>query len=1341
MSTAAQISEPTIHLSRQQFDAVIFDLDGVVTQTASVHAASWKKLFDDFLKQKAKESGEIFIPFDEDRDYLTWVDGKPRHDGIQSFLQSRNISIPLGDPADPPDKPTIYGLGKRKNDFFLAAIEEEGIKVYDSTVSLIRKLRENGFRTAIISSSKNCKKILETAGISDLFETRVDGLESERLGIKGKPAPDIFLEAAKRLNVSPARTVVFEDALSGVQAGHAGKFGCVIGVNRGDQKEELKDNGADIVVDDLAAVGIAKRTSESSSRLEDLPDASDCLSFVTRTPGSRIIVFLDYDGTLSPIVEDPKKAVIDKETRRAIARLAKHCTVAIISGRDLADVRKRVGLPNLAYAGSHGFDISAPGGLRKKADEVERFLPLLDDAEKELREKAASIEGSYIERKKFSIAIHSRRVPEPERPRIEKIVEEVHSNYPDLRKTSGKMVFELQPSVDWDKGKAVLWLLKVLQIDADTSLPIYIGDDITDEDAFRVLPSHGVGIVVKGGTHQTLAQYALADTEAVKNFLARLTAELSMGASIDSWALTYEGFDPEKEKLHEALCTLGNGVFATRGAAPESSADEVHAPGTYLAGGYNRLKTEIAGRIVENEDLVNLPNWLPLSFRIEGGEWFDLRKVTLLDVRQTLNLRNGTLEREVEFRDPEGRESVLTQRRLVHMKYPHLAALETTVDAVNWSGKIEFRSGLDGQVRNTGVDRYQDLNNQHLKPSEEREVSEELIALKVETVQSEIRIAQAARTRIFRLDGDEPISVERRTLQEPGKIEQLFTIEISPDNPVTVEKIVALVTSRDRAISEAGIEAIKWVTRAGSFSDLFDSHALTWKQLWRRFNIDLALTDPFAGLRTNLILRLHSFHLLQTTSIHTMELDTGVPARGWHGEAYRGHIFWDELFIFPFLNLRIPEITRKLLSYRYRRLNEARFAAKEAGYKGAMFPWQSGSDGREETQVLHLNPKSGRWIPDNSHLQRHVNAAIAYNAWKYYEATGHQEFFAFHSAEMILEIARFWTSLAKWNEKTERYDITGVMGPDEYHDALPDAEEPGLPNNAYTNVMASWVLTRALDTLKMLATDRREELCETLELREDEIDLWDKISRKLTVPFHGDGIISQFEGYEDLEELDWEKYHKVHGEVLRLDRILEAEGDSSNRYKASKQADVLMLFYLFSSDELRTIFDRLGYPIDDDLIRRNIAYYSARTAHGSTLSHIVHSWVAARFDRKRSWEFFRKALESDVADVQGGTTPEGIHLGAMAGTVDLVQRCFTGIETCGDALHINPVLPDEIDELTLQFRYRGHSLILEIVKHDLYIRSLHSSEGPIRIMHDGRAYELKVDTTLSIPLKQTAKAA
>ncbi len=298
-----------------------------------------------------------------------------------------------------------------------------------------------------------------------------------------------------------------------------------------------------------------------------------------------------------------------------------------------------------------------------------------------------------------------------------------------------------------------------------------------------------------------------------------------------------------------------------------------------------------------------------------------------------------------------------------------------------------------------------------------------------------------------------------------------LVIPVAPGRPAVVDKTVALHTSRDRAISDPLGAALDRVATA--FPVLVDSHTAAWARLWRGADIQV----PGEAGR---VLRLHLFHVLQTLSPHTADLDVGVPARGLHGEAYRGHVFWDELFVLPYLNLHVPEVSRALLDYRHRRLPQARRAARAAGRTGAMYPWQSGSDGREETQELHLNPRSGRWLPDNSRLQHHVGSAIAYNVWQYCEATGDTEYLHTKGAEMLLQIARFWADSAEPAPGTGRYRIRGVVGPDEYHERYPDADRPGLDDNAYTNVTAAWVLGRALELVRRLPAWRRQELFERI---------------------------------------------------------------------------------------------------------------------------------------------------------------------------------------------------------------------------------------------------------------------
>ncbi len=232
--------------------ALLFDLDGVLTQTAKVHAAAWKEMFDDYLRQRAKDRGEQFVPFDPVADYDEYVDGKPRYDGVRSFLSARGIELPEGDPDDPPAAETIHGLGNRKNELVLKLIHEQGVQPYEGSVSYVRAARDAGLPRAVVSSSTNTHDVLAAAGIGDLFEHVIDGVVAEREHLKGKPAPDTFLAGAKVLGIEPTHAAVFEDALAGVAAGRAGGFGFVVGVDRVGQADALRSHGADTVVEDLA---------------------------------------------------------------------------------------------------------------------------------------------------------------------------------------------------------------------------------------------------------------------------------------------------------------------------------------------------------------------------------------------------------------------------------------------------------------------------------------------------------------------------------------------------------------------------------------------------------------------------------------------------------------------------------------------------------------------------------------------------------------------------------------------------------------------------------------------------------------------------------------------------------------------------------------------------------------------------------------------------------------------------------------------------------------------------------------------------------------------------------
>ncbi len=1072
-------------ISSSKYEAVLFDMDGVVTKTAQLHASAWKETFDKFLKSRGGESD--FVPFDIESDYLQYVDGKPRYQGVASFISSRHIDLPEGKAQDKPGFNSIHALGNLKNSIFLKKIQLGKVEVYETTLALIHALKKSGAKVAVITASENGRQILKAAGIENVFDAVVDGVDAHTLGLRGKPFPDTFLHAAQELNVEEGNAVVIEDAEAGVEAGRLGQFGLVIGVNRANHRDALIKHGADLVVDDL--------------------------------------------------------------------------------------------------------------------DEVEL-----------------------------------------------------------------------------------------------------------------------------AGTKKELASYAVAD----------------LGVSDESWSLVFDEYDPSLVGRREALCMLGNGYLACRAASCESVANEIHSPGSYLAGVYDRSLYSSETTSFEYEDLVNIPNWTLLQFKIEDDNWFSIDKVELQKWRQELNLREGILYRFLEFTDKKGRQTAVAERRFVHMRSTHICGIELTFTALNWDGRLTVRSAIDGSVSNIGTRLYSNMGKAHLA-SLSSEADKNGLFVLVKTRQSNVEIAVCASTYIL-IDGHEQKGTPN-SYAHNGVARNDYELELKRNVRVQVQKMVAVYSSKDFAIASPEAAAKNLVLgRKSSFDLLVEEQKEAWHQLWRRFDLAIETDDVNSRKDISLLLHLHSFHVLQTVCINSVDLDVGVPARGWT-EGYQGHVFWDDLFCFPFVNLRLPEVTQSLLKYRYRRLDAAREIARQRGAKGACFPWQSGSSGREETPAAIWYPTRNEWVPDYSHMQIHVNAAIVMDVWQYYQVTGNLEFLYAYGAELVMEIARFFSSIAIWNKDRERFELHGVVGPDEYHVKYPGSEHPGINNNAYTNVMASWCLCRALELIKIIPEDRCDELLERLNVSEEEVAQWNSMSAKFFVPFGESGFIEQFEGYEKLEEFPFYKDEKL--DMNKLDKVFGHEGGTFNKYKVSKQADVLMLFYLFSTEELKEIFQHLGYDFDTEAFDLNVDYYIKRTSNKSTLSRVALSWVLSRIDRKNSlkllsalrnasgenkdaavvegkmqmdpehvgasWGLFREALSSDYMDIQGGTTPEGIHLGAMAGTVDIVQRCYTGMVTRDDVLWLNPNLPKGINRLSFRIQYRHQSVKVDICQRKILVTAGHSSADAIKV--------------------------
>ena len=618
------------------------------------------------------------------------------------------------------------------------------------------------------------------------------------------------------------------------------------------------------------------------------------------------------------------------------------------------------------------------------------------------------------------------------------------------------------------------------------------------------------------------------------------------------------------------------------------------------------------------------------------------------------------------------------------MENPHEYAISYTIKPLNFSKKITIISEIDAQIVNYGVERYRSLSSNHLNYISQ-EVIGTLSTLVAETNQSKIKIAQSADLKL--VNG---AALNTENLISEGRTTTKITIEAKENELYTVEKIVAVFTTLETK-GNVVEKSKELASKERTFENVKLDANIGWAKLWDKVDIKVS-----GDMLSQKLMRIHSFHLLVSGSPNNNNLDASITARGLHGEAYRGHIFWDEIFILPFYDVHFPATAKQILMYRYKRLDAARVYAKENGYEGAMFPWQSGSDGSEETQTVHLNPISGEWGDDYSCFQRHVSLAVAYNVWQYVNVTGDTTFMEQYGAEMILEVARFWSSKATKNETTGRYTIDKVMGPDEFHEAYPGTHQGGLRNNAYTNMMVVWLFEQVPVILEELGS-KALEIRNKVNFSDAELQKLEDVKHKLSLEIDKDGIIAQYEGYFELKELDWNYFREKYGNVYRMDRLLKAEGKSADDYKVAKQADTLMTFYNLNKEKIDEILTDLDYTLPENYLEKNLEYYLARTSHGSTLSRVVHAQLAQMVNNEKlSWELFLDAVGSDYNDIQGGTTAEGIHTGVMAATLVVALSTYAGIDLREKLLVVNPHMPKAWNDIEFKMSFKGVEFKFEI---------------------------------------------
>lgn len=776
------------------------------------------------------------------------------------------------------------------------------------------------------------------------------------------------------------------------------------------------------------------------------------------------------------------------------------------------------------------------------------------------------------------------------------------------------------------------------------------------------------------------------------------------------WKLTYEGYYPGKDEYSvESLLTVGNGFLGIRGTTPEMEICDENYPGTYLASLYNTAKSQIGSETITNEDFVNLPNSQKMTVVVDG-EKVTIANNHLLQMTRELNLKTGLFQSWATLEFESGKKIVIHTKRFASMADIHQVHLSYTLTPLNFSGEIQFVSEIDGAVYNYNVARYRDLTKSHLNILDVA-TDNTAFALTAQTKTSKITVRQQGILRSPNLSLTALASKKSAT-----GMTQTVPLIVKQGESYTFEKAIEITQYR----KNEAVPSFTWKKDFPSFEVAYQRSTKEWEKLWEKAGIQVE-----GDLMAQKLLNLHTYHLLTSASPNGNQgLDASVTARGLHGEAYRGHIFWDELFILPFYLVHFPETAKELLLYRYRRLPQAKINAAEAGYAGAMFPWQSGLDGSEQSQKLHLNPISGQWKEDHSRLQRHVSLAIAYNVWQYWNQTKDYEFMADYGLEMLLEIARFWQSATTYQPDIKRYSIDQVMGPDEFHESYPNATTGGLKDNAYTNMMVVW-LFETIEHLKQTFDAKIfQERLIGIQAPETFLEEMNQIKHQLHLEINSTGVIAQYEGYFDLKELDWSAYRQKYENIYRMDRILNAEGLAADDFQVAKQADTLMIFYNFAKSQVDQILQDLNYEMPENYVEENLKYYLARTTHGSTLSRVVHAQLAAMVEEKDlAWQLYQEALYSDYRDIQGGTTAEGIHAGVMAATLWIPLSTFAGLDLRQEQIILQPNLPTHWESLAFSFTWRQINFQVTVTKNSLHLTSSQDCalivfEEEIKLMKD-----------------------
>ncbi len=756
----------------------------------------------------------------------------------------------------------------------------------------------------------------------------------------------------------------------------------------------------------------------------------------------------------------------------------------------------------------------------------------------------------------------------------------------------------------------------------------------------------------------------------------------------DLWCIKEEGFDKELQNIRESQFALGNGYLGVRGVLEEKPKGA--RPGTFIAGIYDRLTSQVA-------DLVNFPN--PFFFKfILKGEKFGAVAMDTMSHQRLLNMHNGLLLRRTCYSDVKNRRYDYQSLRFVSMDNKNIGVMQVILTPLDSDVEIEVQTGMDTSVFNKGGIHEGDKKHFHeVKVVHENHTSYRLL----ETLEKKHKVVY--RSGVYYQIGKKRIDVGDYILQLKLKKGQhvIFTRVFYINSYGYHKDTTHIEKESHREFSK--VFHMK-------FETLLKRHTLAWRKLWDIADVAIEGTNDIQkNLRFNL------YHMLICAN-----KDNGfssIGARTLSGEGYRGHIFWDaEIFLLPFYAYTFPDVARNMLLYRYRRLDMARAIAKQRGYEGAMFPWESAGTGEDETPPWAKDLDGTIIRIRTNEFEQHITADIAYACYYYAFVAGDPLFLEDYGYEMIMEAARFWASRVSKN-KEGKYEILDIMGPDEFHEHV--------DNNAYTNMMAKWNLltaSRVYNELKDKNKKVFERIAAKIHLKEKEVKVWRTIAMRLKMNIRKDRVIEQFDGF----------FRKRFIEIVNFDENgipLLPEGikvKDYNKTQLVKQADVLMLLYLQSVQYNRRTKES------------NYWFYSKRTLHKSSLSPAIHCLVALEIGAlPQAYQFFNVALRADISNIHGNTS-EGIHAASLGGVWQSIVHGFAGIRNKDGHLSILPLLPKTWKKIRCSVIWQKKLLRFEVKNNEVRLKVDSKTKKKLKIEIFGRLQTITANKnyTFSRPKKQ-----